>query len=566
MSSAIATTTTLLRSASRRLRLAVFGRRFHTAALAFAGVAFVALLAARLLSILPRHWFTPLTLCAVPVLALLTALVLTLTRRPTAAQVARAVDRQAGTKELFLTATMVGETPGGEYRDLVLAEASRRAGELKASRLIPLPWLPGARNVALAFAVLAATVLWLPTFDPFRMEEKRVAVVKQAKRLEETRQVTQMRKEELAEKGKVLDAQVEQALAKLDKTLKDAKPEKKEETARALQEETQDFSELWKKAQPQLPREALEKAAQQFGDVEQRQAMRDMLEKLKQGDPAALKQAMEQMRQKMEDLAKQPDGADKQQQLEKMAKDLGNLAAQLREQMGDKNLNDALARAMEQMDMAKDKDLAKQALDAANESLKLSQQEAEKMAKMFQDMKNVEDALKNLQAAKQLNEKGKLDGKDAKDAGAQSPADYEKLYKDLLAKMGDGQGQGQGQGEGEGEGDGNGQGKDGKGGKGKSGKNPGIGNGGTVGEDKNAKTALKDEKDKTQITAGKLLMEWKEEGVGETGQKTAQYEQAVRAVKQGVAEAIRSEQVPPGYHGAIQKYFDRLAEKPAGGK
>jgi hypothetical protein len=33
-------------------------------------------------------------------------------------------------------------------------------------------------------------------------------------------------------------------------------------------------------------------------------------------------------------------------------------------------------------------------------------------------------------------------------------------------------------------------------------------------------------------------------------------------VKQGVAEAIRSEQVPPGYHTTIQKYFDRLGEKP----
>jgi hypothetical protein len=31
-------------------------------------------------------------------------------------------------------------------------------------------------------------------------------------------------------------------------------------------------------------------------------------------------------------------------------------------------------------------------------------------------------------------------------------------------------------------------------------------------------------------------------------------------VKQSVAEAIRNEQVPPGYHGTIQKYFDKLPE------
>jgi uncharacterized protein CbrC (UPF0167 family) len=56
-------------------------------------------------------------------------------------------------------------------------------------------------------------------------------------------------------------------------------------------------------------------------------------------------------------------------------------------------------------------------------------------------------------------------------------------------------------------------------------------------------------------------MEWKEEGVGETGRKAGDYTDAVRAVKQGVAEAIRNERIPPGYHGAIQKYFDNLPEK-----
>jgi hypothetical protein len=34
-------------------------------------------------------------------------------------------------------------------------------------------------------------------------------------------------------------------------------------------------------------------------------------------------------------------------------------------------------------------------------------------------------------------------------------------------------------------------------------------------------------------------------------------------VKQGVSEAIQQEQVPPGYHEAIKKYFDTLPEKPA---
>ena len=34
-------------------------------------------------------------------------------------------------------------------------------------------------------------------------------------------------------------------------------------------------------------------------------------------------------------------------------------------------------------------------------------------------------------------------------------------------------------------------------------------------------------------------MEWKEEGVGETGSKAGDYNAAVQTVKQGVSEAIR---------------------------
>ena len=227
------------------------------------------------------------------------------------------------------------------------------------------------------------------------------------------------------------------------------------------------------------------------------------------------------------------------------------MASQMREQLGDKGVNEALQRALEQMDMSKLKDLAKDALDGANESMKLGEDELKRLGEMFKDAQNLEDALKNLAAAKQLNDKGQLDGDKAQQAGAKSQQDYEKLYKDLFAQMGE-------KGEGEGEGQGSG-----KSGNGKAGQNPGIGNGGTVGEDDTAKSDFKKEKDKVQLGAGKLLMEWKEEGVGETGQKASDYQQAVRAVKQGVSEAIRNEQVPPGYHSAIQKYFDRLPEKSA---
>ena len=526
------------------MQTAAFGRRLHIAALILSALALVALLCARLFALLPDAWFTPITIAGVPVCAFLVALIFL--RRPVPAHVARTVDERALSKELFLTATLIEQTPG-EYRDIVIAQAEERAAQLDAARLFPLNWMPGARHVALALTALVAGVLWLPHLDPFKVGQKREELTKQEMRLAETKKITAIRKEELKEKGGALTEQVEQALVKLDKTLRQTKPQERELNAKKLNEEAQDFSELWKKVAAQVPRDALEKAAQQFGDSQQRQAMKELLDKLRKGDAEGIKQAMEKLRQQMQAIAKQPDGAEKKEQLEKLAKELGQMANQLREQLGDKAVNEALARAAEQLGMAKGKGLSKDALDAANQSLNLSQEELQRLAEMFKDAQNLEDALKNLASAKQLNDLGKLDGKDAQDADAKSQEDYQKLYDEAMrriAEMGDGDGQG-----------------DGQGGRGKAGKNPGIGRGGTAGEDDTTKSGFTKEKDKVQLGAGKLLMEWKEEGVGETGGKAGDYNDAVRAVKQGVAEAIRNERVPPGYHGAIQKYFDKLPEK-----
>jgi len=527
-------TARLLRSAATRMQTAAFGRRLYVAALILSALVLVALLCARLLALLPNAWFTPLTLGAIPALALVTAAILL--RKPVPAQVARTVDERAQSKELFLTAALIEQSPG-EYRDIVLTQAEERAHQLKPARLFPLNWMPGARNVALAFAALVAGVLWLPKFDPFKMDEKRQELTKQEARLAETKKITAIRKEELKEKGAALTEQMDQALAKLDKILKEAKPQERELNAKRLNEEAQDFSELWKKVAAQVPKDALDKAAQQFGDSQQRQAMKDLLDKLKKGDPEGLKQAMEKLRQQMQEIAKMPDGAAKKEQLEKLAKELGQLANQLREQLGDKALSEALARAAEQLDLSKLNGLSKDALDAANQSLSLSQDELKRLSEMFKDAQNLEDALKNLAAAKQLNEQGKLDGKDAQNACAKCQQDYQKLYDQLMRQLAEA---------------GNG---------GKSGPNRGTATGGTVGEDDSTTSGFKKEKATTQLGAGKLLMEWKEEGVGDTGTKAGDYNEAVRAVKQGVSEAIRNERVPPGYHGAIQKYFDNLPEK-----
>lgn len=527
----------LLSQTANRLRLAAVGSWTHRALLGLAAVFAVALIGSRLLGVLPLAWFRWETLLGVPVAAISAGLIIA--RRPPQELVARVVDERSGSKELFLSATLMQDS-SAEFAPVVREQAEQLAPTLRAANLVPFRCGPQMRNGMVALAILAAGTQWLPQLDLLKMEQGRQAATQQEKKLAETKKLTELRKEELKEKGGILKEQVEQALTKLDKTLKDMKPDLKADNAKKLNEQAQDVSDLWKKATADLPKlmENVERAAQQFGANEQAREMREMLDKLKKGDASALNKALEVTRKKLEELAKMPDGAERQKQMEQMAKELAKLSNQMKEQLGDKGPNEALKRALEQMGMAKNKDAAKEALQAAADSLNLTKEELEQMAENFKDANNLEDALKNLAKAKQLNQDGKLDGADA--ANAKTMEDFAKLYQEL---MGDGEGQGQGDGQG------------------KAGQKPGRGNGGTPGEDPNAITKTKDEKSKTKMGAGKLLMQWREEGVGETGAKAQEYQEAVKAVREGVAEAIRNERIPPGYHGAIQKYFDRLPDK-----
>ena len=51
-----------------------------------------------------------------------------------------------------------------------------------------------------------------------------------------------------------------------------------------------------------------------------------------------------------------------------------------------------------------------------------------------------------------------------------------------------------------------------------------------------------------------------ERGIACHPDRVAEFRDGVKRVKQGVSEAIQQEQVPPGYHEAIKKYFDSLPE------
>lgn len=56
-----------------------------------------------------------------------------------------------------------------------------------------------------------------------------------------------------------------------------------------------------------------------------------------------------------------------------------------------------------------------------------------------------------------------------------------------------------------------------------------------------------------------MLLKWQTDEAAEKGEMAGNRDAHVQQTRQAVSEAIVREQVPPGYHGSIQKYFDSLA-------
>jgi hypothetical protein len=232
----------------------------------------------------------------------------------------------------------------------------------------------------------------------------------------------------------------------------------------------------------------------------------------------------------------QPDSAEKRAAQEALTHRLSQFAEAMKDIVKSPSVDDALNRALAQLDSAKLNELAQEATEDAMKSLELSQQEMEQLSQSMKDGKSLEEALKNLQMARKLAAAGKLDGSAGKKEDGQE--NYALLFAEKMAELGEsGDGQTPGQGNG-----------------------PGQSNGAKRPEDESTKTNFKAEKSTAMLNEGKMLLEWKTKEVGESGNREEQYREAVRGVKQGVSEALQAEQVPPGYHDAIKKYFDTIPE------
>ncbi len=521
-----------------RTRLAGYGSMFYLLLLVLAGVYLLLFVAARLLNLLPAGWADWTTLGAVPAVALIAAAFLH--RRPNMRDAARLVDERMGTKDLYLTVATIDSAPG-EYKPLVVDAAESQAPRIRPQTVVPYdPW-PKTGQALAAMGVLAVLVMSPLNFDPFGFNEQREQLAKQQEELKKQTEDAADRAKRLedkkvsAKRSKATESAVENMKLSLNKM----KPNKSGENLRKLVElqkqlERQHLDKL-NKQQRDRTAAALTKrsTAQRLGGGQSDSKMKKLAKEFAAGKTDGLKKELEKLKEMADELAKTKDPAKQAQLRKKMEEGLKDISELLNQQGGSQQLQQALSQALSQLDMSGMEGLSQQALQSLQQSLQLSQLELDALSQNLSDMQALEQAMQLLQQAKMLNNMEPLDGGQC--GSCKSMADYAALYAQMISQC---QGQGSG--------------------GGMSG--PGQGQGNIAPEDPGQVTKFKDEKARTHMTEGKILMQWKTEEMGPKGQVKENYRQTVRRIKQRVSEAINNEEVPPGYHGSIKKYFERIDE------
>jgi hypothetical protein len=528
----------LLERTIRRLYVARIGRAIYWAAVVSAVLYGVLLLVGRLTGLV-RDWFTPPTIGLIP----LTALVISLLwiRRPSASEAARHVDRHERTQDLYLTLTML-DAAAGEYKPLVGRDAEARAGTIEPARIVPWKWQRPLLQVGGCLLALLVGMFVLPSLDPFG----KVAAAKEAEirheQLQQSRKATEVRTSQLAKSD--ADAEttedVKKSLEDLQADLRRMEPKQREDNARSLATHQKNVGEKWRLNAEQLKHLLSQTPlGQRFGEA-RRASENQWLKQLQEGDPKQLQEDLEELQEDLKTALGESDPVKRTEAMRRLQKKLDEMRDFARDQANSKPLAAALERALKQLESMSSSELSQEASEAAAESMKLASMELKQLAQSMRDLKQLEKALEAVQMAKKLNAEEKLDGEACENC--QSMADYAELYAEMMAQLGYDVAMGEGEG-------GTGRGERDEASE-------------PMAEDESAKTDFKDETSKSTVQKGKILLSIKTKGVSESDDEELdlQYQTVVRELKQSVSEAIEQEQVPPGYHEGIKKYFDSLDE------
>ena len=540
---------TLLNRVQARLRTVNFARSLHRWTLGGLIVACVAVLIVRLAGLLPPDRQRPEWLLVFPATAALAAWLFH--RRVERTAAARAVDQHAKTNDLFLTLATLSSS-AGEYQPLVEHSAAAAATRIVPAEVVPFKVQRPVGIQACVLCVLALLVWLIPTLDPFGKVEAATKVQKQKKEIEVIRKVVKTRDEELKSVVQVAEereSKISDKMQELMGALRKMKPAETKPNSQVLQNNRQSLNELWKNVSNEELREMLSQSIsdQQFGGS-RAQKMNEWLKQLQEGNAEQLQQQLDQAQETMESMLEAKTPEERQKLASQLRKQLQDLKKFSSEKAGSKDLENALSQALKSLEAVAsqkkngesegsesegelgENEMSQEAQQALKESLELSKKELQEIARSAKDMKQLEEALKTLQQAEKLNKEGQLDGEQCENCNSLS--DYAEMYNQMM----------------------NGRGTNGQAER----DTPGA----IQDEDNSDPEGYKDEKSKTQIQAGKVLLSIKtKEAATEKDfdpEELKKYESTVTEIKAGVQAAIENEQIPPGYVDGIKNYFDNL--------
>jgi len=533
----------LVAAVARRLYLRRAAQLASLALFWSAGVYAAGLIAARLTGLIP-DLFTLSTVGVPAATAVLIALLLA--RQPRPALAARATDAALGSDDLFLTAGGLRQDDG--FAAVVLARAEARAAQARPAAVVPWRWQRGTGIALVVVAALGLGAWLLPQLDPFGRQAARARLDQRKQQLKEVEQAAKARIEALIATApdEPNSKEVQAELAKLAATFQELKPDQQklndQKLAKLQQELGKTLADL--REQQMKPVGDESEAAQRLGTATP-EAMQALKEALAKGDQREAEQRVEALKDLAKKVAEATDPAAKKE----LQKQLKQGIEQLADQLGQpgKAAGQSLQKALDQLAQANNPELAEQAMDNLQDALQLAELELSASAQDARDLEQVKEALKALADARKANGKDGKDGKDGKGLDGKDGKECKSLadYRAMYAKLGQGAGSKDGDGPG-------------------MGQSPGRGKGGKAPENDAVENGFQTERSPSQLTAGATIMQWKAKGEAEKGVAVEDYQRAVREVQQGVSEALLKEQLPPGYHDAVKKYFDELgAEAPA---
>ena len=165
-----------------------------------------------------------------------------------------------------------------------------------------------------------------------------------------------------------------------------------------LSSEQKDIGKLWRQISSEKLKDLMKSSPssdQQFG-ANQDEKLQKWVKELQDGDAGGVQNELQELKEQLQQLAATKDPVKRGELMQELKERLQNLDKLASDKLNNEQLAAALERAMQQMDLSENKDLQEEALQAAMQSLELSEQELEQVEQAVQDMKQLEEALKTI--------------------------------------------------------------------------------------------------------------------------------------------------------------------------